>query len=368
MMNALILERELKIWTGRVVGTVATACHREDLLPVLLRAGDEGSTSAEDVAEHLFFSRDGRKRLAERLLVIAERLDLMERRSAEYVLTEAGQIAARSERVFVPRDGAWTIWATSDPVLPSPILRIDPWQDGSAFEEVRKNGEKKPGREFATLPGFLSADRKPKLAAATGSDVRIDRLEKKVAPAHDEGDQLRLRWNVTEATLGLTGRLNGKRVDADLDPPPISGDDVWRALLEGEGLWRRWDRDRQALRTAYADTRDLERRAMARDLALVAPGVPDCGRFERTEVKAVPLLPASVEDAALWARWRLAASVDRYATGDRFETWREQAAAPFDEFDVQLPSRAALCEALAGDDLPRSINPWHLRAAEDWRL
>lgn len=189
-----------------------------------------------------------------------------------------------------------------------------------------------------------------------------------VEAVRDDGDRLRLRWDVQQGALRLEGHLANTEVAVDVEPPSTTADDIWRELLEGEDLWRSWDVEKQALRTAFADTNDVERRTMAREVAFDRPSVADYGRFDPTTLTDVRLGPATVEDADRWARWRLAASVNQYATAARFDDWREKAAAAFPEFPVRLPSRAALLETLADGDLPQGTNPWHLNAAEDWRL
>ena len=374
MEKPITLEREVDVWAGRVVGTIAFPHRREELLPVLLQARDGDGTTAEDVAEHLLFGRDGRRNVARRLLDIAESLGLVVRDGRAYTLTEDGERAANEKEVFVPQDGAWTVWASDDPLLPSPVLRIDPWQDPCAFDEVnggrdkQRNNGKQTNREFAPLPRFLRETGVPRLAAATGKFVRIDDLKNKTEPVASESDGLRLKWHVHRGVLSLKGRLADNPVDTELDAPSVRPDDIWRSLLEGDGLWHRWDSDKQALRTPFVDAIDGERHSLVRQIRFQSPSLADYGTFDPTTVADVPLAAASAEDAESWARWRLAAAIRQYATSARFDAWGKEAAAPFSEFAPRLPDRTALREALADADTPEGINHWHLTAAEDWRL
>ena len=79
--------------------------------------------------------------------------------SRVFVPTEAGQQAIDTGEVFVPEDGAWTLWASDDPLLPSPVLRIEPWNEPSAYDEIA--GDKRENareRQYVALPEWLRED------------------------------------------------------------------------------------------------------------------------------------------------------------------------------------------------------------------
>ena len=116
----IVLERSVSVGCWRVVGQIAKTGKRTELMPVLLRAEENGGTNAKDVAEHLLFESQSRRIVAERLLGIATAYGLLERADRVFVLTEAGKQAIDAGEVFVPEDGAWTLWASDDPALPSP--------------------------------------------------------------------------------------------------------------------------------------------------------------------------------------------------------------------------------------------------------
>ena len=375
MNTRIILERSVKVGCWRVVGRTAKAGKRTELVPILLRADENGGTNAKDLAEHLLFESRSRRVVAERLLVIATAHGLLEEDNRVFELTEAGKQAIHTGEVFVPEDGAWTIWASDDPALPSPVLGVEPWNEPSAHDEIvgkkRKSAE---GRRYEAPPDWLRAVIGATVTPVTGNAarIRIDRLDKEAEKVDTHGS-LRLRWNVGDGSLQLSGTLEGgregRRVKTELEAPDMSADRVWCKLLEDEDLLKRWDEEREALCVPFDETGDAEREAMSRALEVESPYLPGYGTFDPLTVAGVAITAESEDDAQSWAKWRLNARVRDYATSERYAAWCAEAAAPFDRFEIELPARADLARAswmqVADRPDPRV---WHLVAAEDWNL
>ena len=406
MNTNIILERSVPVRCWHVLGKVAKTRKRPELMPVLLRARETGGTDARDLAEHLLFEPRSRRVVAERLLHIAHTYGLVEKEEHEhgawsirgsedplslslrsfridtwkepspyeeirgeeegdgpFALTEAGETAIETGEVLVPEYGTWSILESEDPLLPFRILRIDPWR--SAFDKVRA---KEHESDWRLVPDWLRdvAGKPIKPAAQDARKVRIDALEGQ-AEAVDGG--LRLRWSVGEGRLQLTGTLEGQQVSCELEAPPMSLDQIRFTLLREQALLASWDMDRQKLRVTFDETSDTEREAMSKDLEFDSPMVPDYGRFESSTLSGVSIMAESAADAQSWAEWRLKARVREYATTERSEKWRQEAAAPFDRHEVALPTRT---ELLRESWKPGTTRPnpraWHLAAAEDWNL
>lgn len=407
MNSNIILERSVPVRCWHVVGKVAKTRERPELMPVLLRARETGGTDARDLAEHLLFEPRSRRAVGERLLHIAHAYGLVEKEEPEhgawsiggsgaplsfriprivpweepgaseeirgeeerdgvFALTEAGETAIDTGEVLVPEHGAWSIWEGEDPLFPSRILRIASWEEPSAFDEVRSN-EKENARRPVLLPDWLrDVAGTPIKPAAQGAAVRIDELERQAEAVDGE---LRLGWNVGDGRLQLTGSLEGKDVETELEAPPISPDQIWLDLLEEEALIERWDMDRQKLRVSFDETDETEREAMSRDLTFELPDVSGYGEFETLTVREVPITPAIEVDAQSWAKWRLCARIRDYATSERYAAWRAEAADPFDQYEVDLPTRTELLDEFLNQTVDRpEPRVWHLAAAEDWRL
>ena len=373
MNRSITLERSVIVRCWRVVGQVAKAEKRTELIPVLLRVRETGGTDARDLAENLLFESRSRRGVAERLLNIALAYGLVEQEErGVFTLTEAGETAIDTDEVFVPEHGAWTIWASEDPLLLSPILRIEPWNnEPNAYSEIRRRDQKSTEERFPEdLPVWLQnvVSTTPITPAANSAAICINHLENK-AEAVETNDTLRLSWNVGDGRLQLTGIIEGKKVATELEAPSLSLDQIWSTLLEEEDLLEQWDKDRQKLCVDFDETDETERKAMFRDLRFEFPHISDYDAFDPLTVGGVAVSPSSEADAQSWAKWRLRTRIQDYATAGRYAAWRAEATDPFDQYEIELPTRTELfnefCDRTTNRPAPEF---WHLAAAEDWRL
>lgn len=152
-MKKIVLQRAVEVRCWRVVGQVAKATKRTELLPVLLRAREREATDANDIAAHLLFESRSRHVVAKRLLQIAEVYGLLEATERRYRLTDSGRNALETKQIFVPEHGTWTVWASDDPLLAAPVMHVEPWAEPTAYEEVL-GGKRHSVREraFGRLP------------------------------------------------------------------------------------------------------------------------------------------------------------------------------------------------------------------------
>ena len=129
---------------------------------------------------NICFLNWSREVVARRLLQIGEALDLLEKAlKNRYVLTDQGEQAIDTGKVFVPEHGAWTLWTTDDPLLPSPILRVDEFTDESAVTEVYDKRDE--NRSFEHLPDYINGVLGDVIAPSASSDgitIRIGRFRK----------------------------------------------------------------------------------------------------------------------------------------------------------------------------------------------
>lgn len=368
--GAIRLTREIRVECWRVIGQVAKAAKRNELLPVLLRAREGGQTDAGDVAEHLLFEPSSRRVIAQRLLQIAERYGLLVQEDRQYRLTESGYTAVETKQIFIPEQGTWTVWASKDPLLHASVLRVEPWRESSAFDEVRgEERDKAPKRHFKKLPQWVrNAVGVISTPSVGGAPLRIDQLE-------DQGEEvnaettLRATWDVTGARLRIDGILGGSRVNVVVDAPEIDADAVWMQLMQAEGLWSQWDDSVAALRVGFDETIAGERESLVRGVSFKRPDIESLGTFDATTVEGIALRARSVQDATRWVEWRLRERIRDYATTEHFGTWTADAVKPFAEFDPPTPSRKELAETAWRDRTDRpALSTWHLVAAEDWRL
>lgn len=369
-MKRIHLQRTIEVGCWRVIGQVAKSSKRPELMPVLLRARERGATDPDDVAGHLLFEPRSRLVVAERLLQIAELYGLLEQRDRRYSLTEPGHAALATMQVFVPEQGAWTVWASNDPLLPTPILHVEPWVESTAHDEIRGNGrDTARERPFERLPQWVR-DAAGVVAAPliSGERRRVDELEAEGEVADPE-TTLRAAWDVSGARLWVEGTLGGEPVSAALDAPDVGVDAVWDQLLQVEGLWTRWDASANALRVGFAEATPAERESLVCAVTFQRPAIASLGAFDAATVEGIALRAPTAEDAKRWTEWRLRARVRDYATAERFSAWTAEAVAPFSEFDSSPPTRRALAEAAWRERTARPTPyAWHLVAAEDWSL
>jgi hypothetical protein len=368
--GAIRLTREIRVECWRVIGQVAKAAKRNELLPTLLRARERGQTDARDIAEHLLFEAGSRQVIAQRLLQIAEKYGLLEQENRQYRLTESGSTALDTKQVFVPERGTWTVWASDDPLLGASILRIEPWKEVPAHEEVwRKKHDDAPERRFRSLPRWVrDAVGIITTPLVTSAPLRIDELEAKGETVGAE-TTLRATWDVTGARMRIGGTLGGMPVNAVADAPEMAADAVWMQLMQAEGLWSQWDGAVDALRIGFDETVAGERESLVRGIHFKRPDIESLGSFDATTVEGIALRARSAQDATRWAEWRLRARVHDYATAEQFGKWTAEAVKPFAEFDPPTPTRRELAESAWRDRTDRPTpNTWHLVAAEDWSL
>ena len=369
-VGAIRLTREIHVECWRVIGQVAKAATRNELLPVLLRARERGQTDARDIAEHLFFESGSRQVIAQRLLHVAEQYRLLEQENRQYHLTDSGRTALETKQIFVPAHGSWTVWVSKDPLLNAVILRVEAWQESTAYDEVwGKERDKAPKRRFEKLPRWVrDAVGVITTPLVGGASLRIDQLEPE-GEVVDAETKLRATWDVTGGRLRIEGTLRGSSVNAVANAPQIAADAVWMQLMQAEGLWPQWDGSAVALRVGFDETIAGERESLVRGVHFKRPDIASLGSFDATTVEGIALRASSPQDASRWAEWRLRARVQDYATAEHFGKLTAEAVKPFAEFDPPTPDRQELAKSAWRDRADRPTpNTWHLVAAEDWSL
>ncbi|MCW7554499.1 hypothetical protein NX722_18095 [Endozoicomonas gorgoniicola] len=372
-----VLHRNIDVFCWNVKATISKAAKRDDLLPVLRRTQENNGTYGKDIASHLLGEEVGREAVGVRLLDVCESLGLLvnqgERSRPRYYLTEEGEEALKSGCVMVPEEGTWTIWASNDPVLNYPVLRVEPFRECSAYHEIKgdKKGELKNRNEnFEDTSRWLrDACSVVNMPAAIGNElIRLDKIDTKVE-CIDSNAQLTLEWIPKANYLEISGSIDGSSVNATPQAPDVSFNTVWQELLENERLWGQWEKPKERLLLSFDSTKGAERSLMQRQLEFAKPRLYQFGNFGPT-CRTVAIFPKSQEDAQQWAEWKLQNQINTYATESVFPTWREEALRPFDEYSdtIELPTRDELAFDIweKRDDTQNVSTVWHLMAAKDW--
>ena len=157
-----------------------------------------------------------------------------------FALTEAGETVIDTGEVLAPEYGAWSIWRVRIPFSPSAFFGSTLGRESPARSTRFAVRNRESDRRPVPLPDWLRdvAGKPVKPAAQDATVVRIDELEEQ---AEVVDGSLCLRWNVGDGRLQLTGSLEGKREESELEAPPISPDQIWFDLLAEEALIERWD-------------------------------------------------------------------------------------------------------------------------------
>ena len=365
------LKRNVKVYCWRVHGLVAKETGRDELISVLKRAHENNKTNAKDIANHLFFDDGSRVIVAQRLLDLAVRYRLLEQGDdKEYVLADGGFKALESRKVFIPDEGDWTIWASDDAMLDTPILRIEQWNEPSAYDELRgENKNQSRTENFKQLPGWLMGAVGTAVTPVSGAQtLMVQELDPK-GEMVDPQASLTVFWNVLDDRVRVRGEILDHKIDSSMDTPKEPFEVVWKQLLQANDLWQHWDEDVHALRVGFDDVHAEQRESMSREITFTAPVIDGLGEFDKTRVQKVALRPRTQCDANSWAEWRLKNRLCDYATNERFEQWTTEAREPFEEFNPTIPSRERLAEKAklewSGRPTPGA---WYLVAAEDWSL
>ncbi len=366
------LTRKIPISCWRVSGQIATAQKRDELHFVLLRAQENGHTDAKDIANNHLGDDKSRTIVAKRLLSICVSLGLLEEQDKKYTLTPLGITAADNERVFIPEDGSWTVWASDDPLLDTPILHYEPWDDEPPPYEETRGKESKTKRNIKLLPDWLLAAQGHQSTpiATGGKSIRIEDFNSKGERIESSENTLRVIWNISKNSLHIDGRVAGKTVNADhLKAPAITKNKVWKQLLQSAHVWEQWNTRTSTMTVCFSDTTNTEREQFVRTQKIDNPSVDELGLFDSMNVRGIVLRETSIADASKWAQWRLKNQITSYATSEKFDTWIDEAIRPFKKYTPTTPSRENLANELWPVEQGRpTASIWHLVAADDWKL
>ena len=366
--------------------TVGWPDRRPDLLAVLARARElGGDIRAKDVSDHLLLGRPvavGRailRRCSELGLIElasgtsnsrdrprgsnpSDRGDVAETQGEVYSLTSLGSMALSAEAIFMPESGRFRALLSEDSLLPSPLVDRYPLEENRLISEVRPRGRGFPGpgdtseREQSTPESLSELEgHVVTLFRQPTTQALITRVGPRGVPVPEyDVPTVDILWELGPNQDPVV-RLRGGIVADGLPPPSDDWGVVWNALL-GDNA-RTWRTDpTPALRTGFADSSltSAEKMNLSRNLTFHRPQIPSLGEFDTTEVRAVPIAPASAADAQAWARWILESRIDRHLSDGEFSTLSREVTSRFLEFRVDLPARAVLAEGILARERSRA--------------
>lgn len=359
--------------------TVGRAQRRPDLLSVLMRAHErDGRIEAKDVCEHLLQNRPlpvGRAILrrchslglldpegvppARRDSVLQSGGEPGEPNSSAdldwvYHLTREGRTALETRTIFVPEAGRYRVWMSGDPLLESALLDLVPQEENRLYDEVgppsRGVGASPPPNEpEAQVPEALKQleGRVVDLAHTKPVKVLVMRVGQRALVPDAEPGRTTATWTLSptaKPTLALTGMFTAPWMRG----PQIGWEKVWQSLLGNRSCdWV--ETPATGLLTEFEDPtlKDDERLNMARAIKFASPVVPGLGAFEETEVRAIPTIPRTKQDAQAWALWSLERRVDRHLAPTDYDRLLREVASLFSAYPVSLPPQDKFATQIA---------------------
>lgn len=369
MKPPIQLSRSLPIGPWHIVATVGLAAEREWEPAVLRLVFDEGGTTATRLGEHLL---SGRKPVAERLLRACVGLGLLREGSGDtYELTESGRSSVETGEILIPESGTWTLWFSPDPLLASPVLVLDPYQEPTTLDDQQQGKRNEARRKIVSLTEQIRAIEGQTLGVLHGKypRARFDSVKPQAEFGSLADTRLTTAVELTpeHTVVSIRGTLGKQEINLRLAEPALRHDEAWSALLTSAGVLDHWDAEREVLRVSFDETTVAERAGFRRDIIVKRPWIGTWGVFDDTVIRGVPLAPRTPADAAAWARWRLVQAIQDTATSDRFAAWTQKSVEPFGTPAPVTPTRVELAAQLRGDARPDPIY-WRLQAAEDWNL
>lgn len=340
---------------------------------------------AGDVSQHLL---NGRIPMARGLIKQCCAWGLLEAFGEEgWTLTDLGRQAAATNQVFIPETGTWILWATEDEVVRSrfPLLLLERWIDPDAFEDTRRSGAV---RNFSPAPQWLNELAGKRVSFPLGhqnKEVHIFKVSEQMEERWDDhlSVHLHLECSPAVSNLYLAGNVTLRQAGGDKKqgpkyekrevrsaPWPVSlpYSECWSDLMESNGLKQVWDDSRNSLRVPFPED-DHERSQRRGAKQFNYPAIPNLGQFDATQIKDIPLYPATKRDAQQWVEWSLLNKIDTYATNSRFTRWLMDATAPFLDWQPDSPTRSQLADRARGTDgSAPSRRFWNLQAPCDWNL
>ncbi len=300
------MNRKVDVVAYEVLATLAFPEDRTEVLSLLQMAEEFGSLTGEQVVDRKSGLLPGRPRvMGKRLLNMAADLDLLEQgNGGRYNLTEYGHETLENETVFVPEEASWTIWATKDALFPTTILHVE------RHREERPNRDR---RGVQPLPPFVTSITNSNIDLIrphhTGSSqVRVKEIKLKGRLSESKADlTLIIIADYGQETVarirGKVGSGKGNQVDQRIQfegPEHLS---LFSLLMEQSEFGVDWAVNEGVLRAGFNELSLTELRNHLKTIHVEQPDLDNMGSFNSVELKSIPLIPRTGDDARKWAEW-----------------------------------------------------------------
>ena len=375
-IDFLVLTRKVKVEKYEVLMEIGRQQRMEELHAVLMLAKQKGDkVTAANICDELLLGKP--ESVGKAIIDRCCYFDLLEHNGA---LTSQGDEALRTQKIFVPEKARYMIWYTEDPLISQRLLHLEAVKEPSAHDELyamnkknmeSKEAEKEVSENVTEKLGFLK--RKTfDLMGSTGGRTTILKLSengitRKLVPEDDLRVTLRINIILKTLHLSLEGKFN-----YILMPPSINFEKAWIDALGPQAKFWKKSRIPPALNVSFKGLNENELSSFRKTVQLVKPKVDPYESFDDTSVDAVPIIPASLEDAAQWAKRLLKNSISTYLNSEKYQELVNSCKSKFPDFEnLELPTREELVhemskEMTSDDRLPPHY--WYLQAPIDLQV
>lgn len=332
------LQRKVTVQCIEVSATISRPESREDLL-IALRFGKEmlenGSEfSPSTIVTHLLhdFPINAGQRILRRLedlkLVVRvnSRGSLFPKEDTEYELTQKGEEALESERIFMPEYHAMEIRYVEDVLFPQRVIGIqlikeslrDVMMEEEGDEESQQWQERK--KDFISVPETLQKIQGCEISILEGNEsylgpIIFEKIDEKVRLLTTE--QQVLFTLVIDIESGAELTLQVGQHTHPLKTPNIQYNEIFFSLLKQKGL--SWNKIAAAVECCYDELDVDAKRDFKRDFIIQTPQFIELGVFDETVLGGVSIIPKTQEDAEAWADFLVKEEIRDYTTENKYK-------------------------------------------------
>ena len=374
------LQRKIQISCYEVEMIIATSQRREDLLPILELAKEEGYLTGNIIREILF--QDLPRRFTHEIINNLLYLKLVKEQTSNYsdnfyILTESGQKAIENREVFTPEEGIYRIWFADDVLLGDKnILRVKPIKEDYPNFRGQKN------KETITIPKRLE-DKCGKIWQTLSSEsyftkIRIDDIKPKGRKIGFPRDTLEIQWEIEEKkhSLKVIGTIDEKEINKSLHTEFLEAYTQEKALYDiFSSPEYDWQDKRQKLLVSFQNISNFPDviKGFQQNINLKNIYLHNWDIFSQVDLSEIPINAKTLKDAQEWSQYLLRQEASQeYLTSAIYSKLWKKIACKFDEYQdsLEFPPQEKIAEQIYQENfkinLPRTY--WHLQAPLDLKL
>lgn len=351
----IILKRNVKTKSFRLLMDIRKSGKRDDIVAILMLADENGGQiRPADICIHLIDNRP--TTVGERIIRRCVELGVLEMED-EYTgfLTDDGRRAVETKTVYIPERGLYQILYSDETLLPYPLLDCVPDEKQSDQDDYKE--------EIDPVIRSSLENKNFKLLGKERNEIFVERIEL-------YGRQIRKssNLNLTYSLLengNLILRLNGD-IDTKIEPPKFTQIEIWTMLVKSMHLDDDWDIEAQCLRRGFGELQQKDLVNFVVELRTTVLTIEGIGTFNDVQVKNVPVIPRTNDDAHKWALWLLKNEIRDYMRKQDYANCVKKILNKFPGYDLRLPSQIELAKMIreeAVDKLPSTY--WYLKAPID---